>query len=255
MIGLLGRRAPDVEVERRHLALDVDVPDDEVVALDLHVLRALGEELLEHVRGEAVLRQADAAELLRVHQAAGAVVAEDHVVLRHDLLAAHVLDRGEAVADHLEDDVGVLEREAGHDEAALAGRAHEAVGRRAEVAEDLAEALGLALLGAAEHGEQLRDRLRRHDPVQEQDRVAHALEVDVEVGAGEAEEDRDVRDREHDGVHQHAERGVAEGDRERQRPAVAAQAADDVGAAHLVEHRADHLDLAQRPLLAEALER
>ena len=161
----------------------------------LHVLGAFGEEFLQHVRLEAALRQPDAAELLGIHQPARAVVAEDHVVLCHDLLAAQVLDRREAVADHLEDDVGVLEREAGHDEAALAGRAHEAVGRLAEVAEDLAIALGLALLGASEHGEKLGDGLRRHDRVQEQHGVADALEVHVEVGAGEAEQDRDVRHR------------------------------------------------------------
>ena len=62
----------------------------------------------------------------------------------------------------------VLEREAGHDQTALAGRAHEAVGSDAEVAEDLAETLGLALLGAAQHGEELRDGLQRHDRMQEQ---------------------------------------------------------------------------------------
>ena len=199
-------------------------------------------------------RQADVAEFLRIHQASRAVVAEDHVVLRHDFLAAHVLDGGEAVADHLEDDVGVLEREAGHDHAALAGRAHEAVVGVLEVAEDLAEALGLALLGAAEDGEQLGYGLQRNDRVQEQDGLADALEIHVEVGAREAEEDRDVGDREHDRIHQHAERRVAERDRERHRPAVAAQAADHVGAAHLVEDRPDHLDLAQRACLADALE-
>ncbi len=79
--------------------------------------------------------------------------------------------------------------ETDHDETALAGRVHEAVGCRAEVPEDLAVALGLALLGAAEHGEQLADGLARQDPLQEQDGVAHTLEVHVEVRAGEAEED------------------------------------------------------------------
>ena len=181
-------------------------------------------------------------------------MAEDHVVLRHDLLAPHVLDGRESVADHLEDDVGVLERETGHDEAALPGRAHEAVGSRAEVAEDLAEAFGLALLGAAQHGKELGHRLGRHDRVQEEHGVADPLEIHVEIGTREAEEDRDVGDRQHDGVHQDAERRIAESDRNRQRPALAVQAADHVGAAQLVENRPDHLDLAQRPRLTEALE-
>ena len=161
---------------------------------------------------------------------------------------------GKAVADHLEDDVGVLEREAGHDHPALAGRAHKAVVGVLEVAEYLAEAFRLALLGPAEDREQLGYGLQRDDRVQEKDGFADALEIHVEVGAGEAEEDRDVGDREHDRIHQHAERRVAEGDRERHRPAVATQAADHVGPAHLVEDRPDHLDLAQRACFADALE-
>ena len=58
-----------------------------------------------------------------IQQVLAAFVAEHHVVLRHDLLAAHVLDRRKLVADHLEDDVGVIERKTGHDETALSREA------------------------------------------------------------------------------------------------------------------------------------
>ena len=60
-----------------------------------------------------------------------------------------------------------------------------------QVAEQLAVALGLALLGAAEHGEELADTgLRGRIVLQEQHGFADVLEVDVEVGAREAEQDR-----------------------------------------------------------------
>src|SRR3989304_5541348 len=95
----------------------------------------------------------------RGHRAAGAVMLEDHVVLGHDLLTPDALDGGKPVADHLEDDVEALEREAGHHQAALARGAHEPVAGFVEVPEDLAKALGASLLGATEHRKKLGDRL------------------------------------------------------------------------------------------------
>ncbi len=228
--------------------------DDDVVALNVDVQGAFAGQFGQQVRVEAAARQTDPAEFLGIDQAPGAVVLEHHVVLGHDLFAPDVLHGREVVADHLEYDVEVLEREAGHHEAAFARRAHEAVLGGAEVPVDLPEALGLALLGATEHREQLGHRLVRQHRAQEQHGLADALEVHVEIGAREAEQDCDIALAEHDGIDQHAAPGIAERERERQHPALAQDPAHDVGPAHLVEDGPDDLDLAQRALLADLLQ-
>ena len=78
------------------------------------------QQFLEELRCEERLREAQALEFLRVYQPAGAIVLEDKLVFREDLLAQDVLRIGETVADHLEHNVKGGQREAHHDQTALA---------------------------------------------------------------------------------------------------------------------------------------
>ena len=171
------------------------------------------------------------------------------------VLAQDVLLGGKLVADQLEDDVERGQREAHHHQALLAGGQHELVVRMLQVAEQLAVALGLALLGPAEHREQFAHRLARQDRLQELDDLAHVREVDVEVRAREAEQHADRALVEHDRVDDHAAVVVAQRDDERQRPAAADDAPDEIGARHLVEDFLDDLELLDGAPFDAAFER
>ena len=160
----------------------------------------------------------------------------------HHVLAQDVLRIREAVADDLEDDVEGGQREAHHDETALARQRARTGPRVCQMPQELAVALGLALLGAAEHGEQLARPAYAAAWIQEQHGFADALEIHVKVGAREAEHDADVVFGEHDRIDQHAAVGVLERDDERHEESAARDPPDNVGARHLVEHRHDHLD-------------
>ena len=108
---------------------------------------------------------------------------------------------------------------------------------------ELAIALGLALLRARPRTvNSSLTGLHREDGLQEQHRLADALEVDVKVGFGEAEDDADIAFGEHDGIDENAAVGVFQGDDQREQEVATDDAADEVGAGDLVEHRADHLD-------------
>ena len=124
-----------------------------------------------------------------------------------------------------------------------------------EVAEELAVALGLALLGAAQHGEELAHGLARQDHLQELDDLADVREIDVEVRAREAEEHAHGAFVEHHRVDQHAAIGIAQRDHERHRPAATADPPDEVGAGHLVEDFLDDLERLDAAPLALELER
>jgi len=100
-----------------------------------------------------VAREAQALELLRVDQSAGAVVLEHELVLFEDIAAQDVLLVRELIADELEHEVVGRQREADHDQAAFAGGQRELIVRLPHVAEQFPEALGLALAGPAEHSE------------------------------------------------------------------------------------------------------
>ena len=103
-------------------------------------------------------------------------------------------------------------------------------------------ALGLALLGAAQHGVQLVDRLARHEGAQQRDRRADHRQVDVKIGIGVAEQRADV-------VARQQHRFTCTPSAERRKAitsgvtaAVADQAADQKGVAAAIEQRLDQLD-------------
>jgi hypothetical protein len=187
------------------------------------------------------------AEFLRVDQAAGAVVVEHETVLGYDLFAQHVLGKGEAVADHLEHERIARQGEHQHDHAANAVGMDEVLVRiGSQVAEEVAEALGLALLGAAKHGVDLVDRLVRQQGVQEHYRIPDRGQVRVQVAARVAEDLGDVLALDQHRLGADAVGVVHEGDDQRGNGVDAEDAPDQIGAAVAVEHRFEQLDRAHR---------
>jgi hypothetical protein len=89
---------------------------------------------------------------------------------------------------------------------------------------------------------QLGDRFQRHDRLQEDDQLARAFRLDVEVGTGEAEQDRDLLLEQHHGVHEDAAVGVHQGEDEGDVPVPGPDATDDVGTLVAIEDRAQGLD-------------
>src|SRR6185312_11137371 len=241
-----------VEVERGHAPLDVHVIEDEMLAGFVHGERSLRQELLEQLRGEQRLREAQPAELLCIDEPSRAVVAEVEAVFRQHVLPQHALGIGETVADHLEDDVEGGQREAHHDQAPFTRRVHEAIGGSGKMAHDLAVTLRLALPGAPQHREELAHRLARHQGLEEHHRFRDVLEICMEVRAREAEYDADIALREHYRIDEHAAVGVLERYDQRHQEVASDQPSDDVGPGDLIEDRSDHLDALYRALLAAA---
>ncbi len=236
-----------VQVERAQPAFDVAQVQHQVVAVQADAAGAGAEQFVEQVGGEARAREAQEPERLRVDQAADAVVLEHQRVLGLDLLARDLLRVGEAIADQLEHQRIAGQGEHRHDHAALALGADQALaGLAGELAEEGAVALGLALLGPAEHGVQLVDGLTRQQGAQEHHRVADRAQVGMEITARVAEQ-----------LHHFAAQGqhridpqraavVDQGDHAGRERALAEHAPDQIRAPLAVEHRVQQLDRAHR---------
>lgn len=80
-------RFAHVQVQRAHAALDIAVADHHVLAVHAHGLRALAQQFLQHGRRELPAPEAQAPELLRVHQPPDAVAAEHQAVFLLDIRA------------------------------------------------------------------------------------------------------------------------------------------------------------------------
>ena len=171
--------------------------DDEMLALDAAALARVAQELVRQLLHETRARQTQTLELLRIDQASGAVVTEHELITLDDIGPAVGLRRAETVADDLEHEIVGGQRENDHYQAAIARRVHEAVDRGVEMALQREVALALALLGAAEHGVELVDRLARHERAQQRDGRADDRQVDMEIRAGVAEQRADVSHRHH----------------------------------------------------------
>ena len=205
--------------------------------------RGLGAELVQEGLREAALLELQVLELARVHEAPRPVVAEDELVLLHDLAAGRGLGRGEAVADHLEDEVVGREGEDHHHHPPLPGRDLEVVVRGLGVGEEGAVELRLAVLVVADRVVELGDGLARHERAEEGDELARSVGVDEEVRAREAEDDRDLVLGQEHGVRRDPAARVGEGDHDRvAAPAPAPRAPDDVGALVAEEERAGGLE-------------
>src|SRR5574337_814792 len=104
VLDLLARRVVQVDVERDHAPLDVEVADDDQIALFLEQAGAFGLQRREQRLAHPLARERDAAVFERVGHPADPVVRLDDLVLALDLRARGLLLRREEVLDHLEDE-------------------------------------------------------------------------------------------------------------------------------------------------------
>jgi len=212
---------------------------DQVIAFDAAAQAGVAQQFLGQCRHEARARQPQTLEFLGIDQPPGAVVAEHELVALDDLLAGGGLRRAEVIADHLEDEVVRGQREDDHDQAALAGRVHEAVDGFFQVTLQREVAFGLALLGAPQHGIQLIDRLARHEGAQQRDGRADHGQIDVKIGTRVAEQRADFGARQHHGIDLDLQLAVGERQHQRRDAAIADQPADHEGVHAAVEHGLD----------------
>ncbi|KAG1185322.1 hypothetical protein G6F35_014894 [Rhizopus arrhizus] len=184
---------------------------------------------------------------LCVEQAADTVEVEHQRVLLFHLLPRHCLGPGKAVADQLEHQRIAGQGEHRHDHARRAFGRHQPFLRMlVEVAEEGAVALGLALLGAAQHGVDLIDRLARQQAAQEHHRIPHRGKVGLEVAARHAEQVGDIAAPGQHGIGAQPALIVDQGDHARREAMLAEHAADQIGAALAIEHGVEQLDAAYR---------
>ena len=247
-----GRGVLQVDVQRDHAPLDVEVADQQQFAVFLHQAGAEVAQLGDQFLVEAVAREGDVAVLQRVGHAADAVVLLHQQVLGLDLLARGVLLRRVEVLDDLEDVGEGRQVEHQHHHALDAGRDAEAVARVPQVGEEVAVEEVLAVLLQAERAVELVARLARHQAAQELHVGARHLHVDHEVGAREAEDDQQLVLAEQRRVDDEPARlAVQQRQAHRDLGVAVDHLGDDIGALVAEEERTQHLDLevgAQQPL-------
>ena len=95
--------AVEVDVQRFHAALDVEVLDDQLLTIDLEARRRQRPQFFQYLVGKPVERKQDVGEFQCVGQAADAVDLLDHHEFFLDRGAIHVLRSAEDVLDDLED--------------------------------------------------------------------------------------------------------------------------------------------------------
>ena len=129
---------------------------------------------------------------------------EHELIALHHILAGAGLGRAGAVADHFEHQIVGGQGEYDHHEAALSRRVHETVDRLVQVPLQGEITLGLALLGAPQHGVQLVDGLAGHERAQQRDCRAHHRQIHVKVGTRVAEQRTHIGARQHHRIDLHA---------------------------------------------------
>ena len=107
---------------------------------------------------------------------------------------------------------------------------HESVAGFPEVLKKRTISLSLALLGAAEHGIDLRNWFLRHHGIQERHRGAHNCQVCMKVGARKSEQHADVVLGKNDGVGDDTFICIFQCDDKRANPVVSIDASNDIGA-------------------------
>ena len=115
-----------------------------------------------------------------------------------------------------------------------------------QVAEEMPIALGLALLGATEHGIELVDRLGRQQGAQEHDRVADRGQIRMEIAARIAEHLSDVFVLGQHRIGADAAGLVHQRDHERRDAFRTEHTADEIGAPLAIEHGLQQFDRAHR---------
>ncbi|MNS25618.1 hypothetical protein D3C72_575160 [compost metagenome] len=240
--GLLLVRLIQIEVQRDHLALCVEVLDHQLVGGDGERRGGHRLELGQQFGGDAVQRKLEVGELLGVGHAAHPVVLFHQPVFRLHLLVAHILGRGELVLDHLEHHIVGGEGEHAHHHPLDAGGDDELLPALGQVLLVVAIELGLAVLLAADGVVDLVVRLAGHDLAQEQHEQGRHRGIDHEVGAGEAEYDGGQFRLEDDGVHIDALAGAEQRQDEGMHLAFHPNEPHQIGPLVAVEHLLEQLD-------------
>ena len=239
-----------IDVERNHAPLDVDMLDDDfdvaitVAVTDIQLARRKPLDLGNQIVLETVARKTDAAVLQRVGHAPNPVMLLDQQVLALDLLARGVLLRRIEVLDELEHIGEGRQVEHQHHHAFDPGSDAELVRRVAQVVQEIAVEQGLALLGQSERVVDLVARLARHHAVQVLHVGRRNLHIDHEVGAGKTEQHQQVVFAEQGRVdHQFAAAVMQHRQRKRKLVETVDQLADDVAALVAEEQARQHLNL------------
>ncbi len=174
---------------------------------------------------------------------------EHQVVAILHVLAADFLGIGEAVADDLEHQRIAGQGEHRHHHAGGAfGLDQLFAGVAVEMMEEGAEALGLALLGPAQHRVDFVDRLARQQRTQEYHRVADRGQIGMEIAARGAEQMRHVGAPGQHRLGLQLAAVVDQRDHAGREAVFAEHAANQVGATFAVEHRVQQFDAPHRIL-------
>ncbi len=209
--GLLLVRLVQIEVERDHLALGVEVLDHQLVGGDGERRGGHLLELGQQLRRDAIEGKLEVGELLGIGHSPHPVVLLYQPVLRLHLLVAHVLGGGELVFYHLEHHVVGGESEHAHHHSLDARRDDELLAALGQMVLIVAVELCLAVLLAADGVVDLVVRLVGHDLAQEGDEQCRHRGIDHEIGAGEAKHDGGEIRLEDDGIHIDALAGAEQG--------------------------------------------
>src|SRR5215510_15041316 len=121
--------AVEVQIERRHAPLNIEMLHHQRLAVLLDQRRRFTLELVDQLRREARTRKRNVCVLQRVCLAPDAIVTLHQHVLVHDRLPVDVLGGRDVVADHFEHIRIRRQREDDHHQPANARRHHELIGR------------------------------------------------------------------------------------------------------------------------------
>ena len=245
-----------VDVERNHASLDVDVLDDHLlraVAIAVADFQLAGRELFDlsnQLVVKAVARKAHFAVFQRIGHAAHAVVLLDQQILALDLLARSVFGRRIKVLNHLENirKTGQIKHQ--HHHALDAGGDAKFVGRMAQVVQKVAVKQRLALFGQAQRVVNFVARLARHHAAQKLHIGRWHFHVHHEVGAGKAEQHQQIVLAKQGGVYDQAPFFVVQ-NRQRKRKLIKAvdQLAHHIAALVAKKQAREHLNLKVRAQL------
>jgi hypothetical protein len=136
----------------------------------------------------------------------------------------------------------------------FARRMHELVLAAHEMPHQTAITLGLTLLGSSEYREDFPGGFAWHELLEEGHGFRDPFQINVKIRARDAEQDAQLVLVQHRGIHHYTRLAVAQRQGHRHRSAAAGDAAHQVGARVLIEHRVDDLDafdVAASPLRAE----
>jgi hypothetical protein len=168
-------------------------------------------------------------------------VLEYQLIFLDYVFAANRLRVGETVTNDLEYDIVGRQCKNHHHHAFVAPRVHEPVAGLPEVLKKRTIPLSLALLGTAEHGIYLRNRLLWHHGIQERHRGAHDCQVCMKVRACKSKQHADVVLRKNDGVGDDTFVRVFQCDDKRANPVVSIDASNDIGARRTIKNGTKNL--------------